>query len=530
MQKKILLFSFICLSSLISLAVGDKSCVPRMYNHSSVVCVCNSTYCDEISQLNALNRGQYVLYSSSMLGMRFEKHGGLFNKKQYTHKKKNTFWDWFKFNIRGLGDSTLRIHRDKTFQTIEGFGGAFTDATGINILSLSKQAQKRVIDSYFSKNGLEYNMGRVPIGGCDFSTHPYAYNMQPEHDVYLSNFSLTMEDFNYKIPLIREAMNVATNSIHLLGAAWSPPIWMKSNNRIGGPSSLIHKYYQTWADYHLKFLQEYKKNDVNFWAISTGNEPTTGLVPVNTFNSLGWIPSRQAKWLVNNLGPTIRNSEFSDVLILALDDQRFNLPWWLNIMAESNATKYFDGIAVHWYWDDLTPISVIENTKQLFPGKFIISTEACVGDKPWQKEKVELGSWSRAEKYIKDILENLNHWHTGWVDWNLALDKRGGPNWFDNFVDSPVIVMPENDEFLKQPMFYAIGHFSKFIPRNSKRIFVERITGDIDNVAFLRPDGGISVVFYNPFDSDTKVSIVEDHRGYIEIEVPARSIHTLTYW
>lgn len=36
--------------------------------------------------------------------------------------------------------------------------------------------------------------------------------------------------------------------------------------------------------------------------------------------------------------------------------------------------------------------------------------------------------------------QNLQHWVSGWTDWNLALDVKGGPNWAKNNVDSPIIV------------------------------------------------------------------------------------------
>jgi len=36
------------------------------------------------------------------------------------------------------------------------------------------------------------------------------------------------------------------------------------------------------------------------------------------------------------------------------------------------------------------------------------------------------------------------------VDWNLALNMEGGPNWVKNFVDSPIIVDAENGVFYKQ--------------------------------------------------------------------------------
>lgn len=70
-----------------------------------------------------------------------------------------------------------------------------------------------------------------------------------------------------------------------------------------------------------------------------------------------------------------------------------------------------------------------------------------------------LGDWSRAEAYATDIMENLLNGVGGWIDWNLALDTKGGPNWASNFVDSPIIVNAKADEFYKQPMFYALGHF-----------------------------------------------------------------------
>lgn len=101
--------------------------------------------------------------------------------------------------------------------------------------------------------------------------------------------------------------------------------------------------------------------------------------------------------------------------------------------------------------------------------------------------------------YVKDIMQDLNHWHAGWVDWNLVLNRIGGPNWIENYVDAAVIALPEQDEFVKQPIFYALGHFSKFIPRNSKKVSVEKVSGEIDSVALKRPDGGITVILYNPY-------------------------------
>lgn len=101
--------------------------------------------------------------------------------------------------------------------------------------------------------------------------------------------------------------------------------------------------------------------------------------------------------------------------------------------------NYTDGIAVHWYWDFLIPTLSLQNTHKRFPDMMILNTEACSGDKPLDVHGPILGSWKRAEAYAEDILEDLNNWVNGWIDWNLVLDERGGPNYVDNFVDAAVV-------------------------------------------------------------------------------------------
>lgn len=52
--------------------------------------------------------------------------------------------------------------------------------------------------SYYGPNGIGFTVGRVPIGGCDFSPRPYTYNDHPG-DVNLTKFSLQVEDHKYKV-------------------------------------------------------------------------------------------------------------------------------------------------------------------------------------------------------------------------------------------------------------------------------------------------------------------------------------------
>lgn len=104
----------------------------------------------------------------------------------------------------------ITVNRNKKHQTILGYGGAFSDSAGINIASLSAGAQKNLLNSYFSDNGSEYSLCRVPICGTDFSTH--GYSCADEGNGTLDKFSLQKEDYEYKVSrfLFRKMLSVWT--------------------------------------------------------------------------------------------------------------------------------------------------------------------------------------------------------------------------------------------------------------------------------------------------------------------------------
>lgn len=76
-------------------------------------------------------------------------------------------------------------------------------------------------------------------------------------------------------------MTLTNNNLKLLGSNWSPPKWMKTNNQEYGIGFLKREYYQTWADYYVKFLQHYEQQGIKFWGLTTGNEPTVSIVIEN---------------------------------------------------------------------------------------------------------------------------------------------------------------------------------------------------------------------------------------------------------
>lgn len=132
---------------------------------------------------------------------------------------------------------------------------------------------------YAQDEGIGYSMMRIPIGGCDFDLEPWAYNEIPTEDAKLSNFTqLDARDLK-RIDQINELKQISKiDEIKLIGAAWSPPRWMKTNNAWSGKNSLKPEYYQTWSDYHLQYLRLMNAHRITFWGLSTGNEPLNGVI------------------------------------------------------------------------------------------------------------------------------------------------------------------------------------------------------------------------------------------------------------
>ncbi|KAJ8711400.1 hypothetical protein PYW07_008642 [Mythimna separata] len=508
----------------------DLPCAAQQIPGRSVICVCNATYCDTITRIPP-PPGSFVTYTSSARGLRFHKTIGRLSL----------------IDLDPCPGPTYTVNPSVKYQTIEGFGSSVTDAASIMWSSMSKPLRKKFVDSYYGDNGLEYSMIRVPIGGTDFSTHTYAYNELPPYDIKLSNFSLAMEDYRYKlpcaiggtdfsthtyaynelppydiklsnfslamedyrykIPMIKAIMKGARQKVHIIASCWSPPRWMKTNNAFAGYSRLITDYYQTYADYHLKFLEHYTAEGIPIWGITTGNEPTDGMGALIRLNCLGWNADSMATWIINNLGPTIRNSSFKDIKILCADDQRPLLDYWVTLMFEDHpkVQEVVDGIAVHFYFDSVTPPSVLSRINAQYPDKFIMGTEATAMGDP--NNAVNFGDWDRARLYISDIINDINNSLVGWIDWNMCLNKDGGPNWNGNNVDSTVIVLPELGQFIKQPTFYAMGHISKFVPRGSRRIQVtsNEEGSSMLTVAFLTPQNTVVVLLYNRLPSNANI-------------------------
>ena len=263
------------------------------------------------------------------------------------------------------------------------------------------------------------------------------------------------------------------------------------------------------------------------WGLTTQNNPETTCLNGSDWQAMCWNASQTQEWIIECLGPSLKAYGYEHVKLMILDDDRQFLPEWAStFQTNKTALDYISGFAVHAYDESAEP-EVLDNVNHDFPNKFIMSTEYC--DR--QSLAVALGSWERGEDYARRILQDLNHYVAGWADYNLALDMNGGPSWVKHYCDSPIIVDKNAGVFYKQPAFYILGHFSKFLPPGSKVVNVN-YHGDpgleVPALAAVRPDGNRILVIMNWHTLPQKIYIVDGTLA-MEFTMEGNSIHTFTW-
>lgn len=381
----------------------------------------------------------------------------------------------------------ITIDPNDRFQTITGFGGAFTESTSHLLQKLSDSSREHILQRYFGDTGARYSLTRTHINSCDFSLTNYAY-VEPG-DTALQTFDIA-PDRDDIIPTIKQAQAISGQGFKIIASPWTAPPFMKDNGQWEG-GKLRPEFYPTWAQYFEKYLDAYKKEGIPIWGITVENEP---LGNDANWESMHYTPQEMAHFVKEHLGPTLAKTH-ADLKILVYDQNKgHELELWAEqLLTDTALLPHIYGTAVHWYTGTKKwfPAS-LQKTHQLAPQKHIIATEACVDaevphwrDDDWywrdeatdwgytwapEKDKADHPKYVPVYRYARDIIGSLNNWVEGWIDWNMVLDKQGGPNWAENWCVAPVIVDTLSDETYFTPLYYTLSHFSRFIRPGDVRI------------------------------------------------------------
>jgi glucosylceramidase len=83
-------------------------------------------------------------------------------------------------------------------------------------------------------------------------------------------------------------------------------------------------------------------------------------------------------------------------------------------------------------------------------------------------------------------------------------------------------------ELTYTPSYYYIGHFSKFIRPNAKRVSTVSSRSQLQSTSFVNSDGTIVTVVMNQSDAPVTYRLIVGTQS-AEQTIPARGIQTLMY-
>ncbi len=278
---------------------------------------------------------------------------------------------------------------------------------------------------------------------------------------------------------------------------------MKDSKEMNNGGKLLPEYYHAWANYYVKFIREYEKRGVKIAYITVQNEP----LATQTWDSCIYEAHEEGMFVKEFLSPILDMAGLGHVEIFIWDHNKEEMYQRVKeTFAVEGCSDCVAGIAMHWYTGD--HFDAIRATKKAFPDKKIFFTEGCV-----EYSRFEGASdVQNAEMYAHDILGDLKAGGNAFIDWNMLLDAKGGPNHVGNFCAAPIMEDGQGG-IEKRLTYYYIGHFSKFIEKGAKQCMTSVYTDKVEILACVNPDRSKVVVVLNKSDEDAEITLREENYG-----------------
>ncbi len=385
------------------------------------------------------------------------------------------------------------------------------------------------------------------------------------------------------LPMIKEALAIKSaqggENLNIVASAWTAPAWMKDIEdwyRVATPETkhqgtggvLKPEYERAYANYLVKYLDAYRAEGVDIWGLTPVNEPWGNN---GSWESLHFTPQSQNAFIKNHLGPELRAGGHSDVKLLIYDQNRDGLEEWTDaIFGDVDTAPFVHGAAVHWYSSTVEVYGdVFDRVHAKFPDFSIIHTEGTIDalgteaaggvadpvrfkesgwfdndDFWWNANATDwayTASWAPnpedhpiyvpVHRYARNIIVSLNHWLEGWIDWNIVLDQRGGPNHVGNFCGAPIMIDVESGHVHYTPVYYVLAQLSRTIRPGDRAVQTDAYLDGLEDdalhaTATLNGDNLLSVQVLNTTKSPVAYSLqIGDQHALVTIA--ANSVQTV---
>jgi glucosylceramidase len=413
-------------------------------------------------------------------------------------------------NSGKLSPAIIALNPHHKFQKILGFGAAFTDASCYMFNQMSGDSRQRLFHELFHPSEMALNVCRTCIGSSDYSTELYSFD-EGEPDPDLKRFSID-HDRAYLLPSLRQARE-ANPKLFLFSAPWSPPGWMKANRSMLG-GSMRKRYFRSYAQYFLKFLEAYAAEGVPIQAVTSQNEVDTdqdGRMPACL-----WGQEYEIEFVKQHLGPLLRANKISTRIWLL--DHNYNL--WGRVICElddPDVRQYANAVAWHGYAGNANMMSKVHDAH---PDAEMYWTEGG----PDYTSPDYATDWA---KWGHTFTEALRNWCQSLTGWNLALDEQGRPNIGPFSCGGLVTIHSQTKEITRSGQYWAFAHFSRLIQRGANRFDSQGVVPNVDHVACENADGQKVLVITN--SDAARTVVLQMGTMAADLNLPSNSLATLVW-
>ena len=382
------------------------------------------------------------------------------------------------------GANPVYVDESQSYQTIEGFGAAFTDTAGYNLNEVATSAaHTEAMNNLFTRNGMGIGLSfmRIPMAASDLALSVYSYDDQPagQTDAPLASFSIAHDQQDI-IPLILEAKSLNPQMM-LMANPWSPPGWMKSNDSMINGGTLLPAFYPAFADYFVKYIQDYAQAGIPIDYISIQNEPTY----VEGYPSMDLEASDASAVLSQFVIPAFEANNITSRILL-LDNNFYMISYPETELADSTiaSSQLVAGVAWHGYGGQQGEMQLLQN---LYPNLGQYQTEHSGGT--WNTDQFKTD--------FEDITAVMRNSGKTFVKWSLAVDQNYGPHTDGCGTCSGMVSIDSATGALSYPAdFFTLGQFSKFVYSGARRIYSSNASGILSS-AYINPDGTRTLVAFN---------------------------------
>ncbi|MFJ1801392.1 RICIN domain-containing protein [Streptomyces sp. NPDC088180] len=404
----------------------------------------------------------------------------------------------------------IRVDAADKGQRFTGAGASVTGASAHLLQSLPQAQRTTVLRSLFSTegDGIGLNYLRQPLGSTDFDANADAYTYEDTRGA----FSID-RDRSQIVPVLKQATAI-NPAIRFMGSPWSPPAWMKTNNSLNG-GSLRPEHYQAYADYLVKAIRAYGQEGIALTDLTAQNEPEFA----TSYPSMSMTPTQQADFLrVLDGALTAANLPTN---ILAYDHNWDHPNYPLDVFARTGGIQRIIGAAFHCYGGAPAAQKQIADA-----GKRVFFTE-CSGTDSANPATTfgDTLTW-HAENLV---VQNMRNGGETVINWNLALDRNGGPHQGHCTNRCNGVVEVDGGRVTRNAEFYVLGHVSKFVEAGATRIgSTSQGAGGVQNVAFQNSDGSRAAVVVNTGSGAQRFSLTDNGRS-LAYTLPAGAVATFTW-